>query len=119
MRHSSLFVSMGLAAMLVLAMPVGYTNFANAQSGPTVSDSHLKVERVALGENRLYRYELQGDHLVNPKLLLNLPALPGPRYNGGPVAVGPDGFVYLIIGDVEGHTTTAQNFQNSSAVDGT
>jgi hypothetical protein len=35
------------------------------------------------------------------------------------VAVGPDGFVYIIIGDVEGHNSTAQNFQNHSAADGT
>jgi len=69
--------------------------------------------------NRLYRYELQGDQLVNPKLLLNLPAEPGPRYNGGPVAIGQDGNVYIIIGDVEGHTTQVQNFENRSAADGT
>src|SRR5215204_4874060 len=69
--------------------------------------------------NRLYRYELQGDQLVNPKLLLDLPALPGPRYNGGPVVIGPDNNVYIIIGDVGGHATQVQNFENSSAADGT
>src|SRR3712207_5301321 len=41
--------------------------------------------------NRLYRYELveNGDsaELLNPKLLLDLPARPGPRYNGGPLLV--------------------------------
>src|SRR5215216_4086059 len=41
--------------------------------------------------NRLYRYELveNGDsaELINPKLLLDLPARPGPRYNGGPLLV--------------------------------
>ena len=68
--------------------------------------------------NKLYRYELRGDRLVNPKLLLNLPALPGPRYNGGPVAIGPDGNVYVLIGDAEGHTTQAQNFKDGPAVDG-
>ncbi|HEX2013876.1 MAG TPA: PQQ-dependent sugar dehydrogenase, partial [Nitrososphaera sp.] len=69
--------------------------------------------------NRLYRYELQDGRLVNATLLLDLPALPGPRYNGGPVIVGPDDNVYVVIGDVEGHTTQAQNFENSSAADGT
>ncbi len=69
--------------------------------------------------NRLYRYELQGDQLVNPKLLLDLPALPGPRYNGGPVVIGPDNNVYVIIGDVGGHATKVQNFENGSAADGT
>ena len=34
--------------------------------------------------NVLYRYELSNDQqLVNPKLLLNLPALRGPNHNGG------------------------------------
>ncbi len=69
--------------------------------------------------NRLYRYELEGNQLVNPTLLLNLPALPGPRYNGGPVLIGPDNNVYVIIGDVGGHTTMVQNFENGPGADGT
>ena len=69
--------------------------------------------------NRLYRYELQGNQLVNPMLLIDLPALPGPRYNGGPVLIGPDNNVYVIIGDVGGHTTMVQNFENGSEADGT
>ena len=69
--------------------------------------------------NRLYRYELRGDQLVNPILLLDLPAFPGPRYNGGPVVIGPDNNVYVIIGDVGGHTSMVQNFENGSEPDGT
>ena len=69
--------------------------------------------------NRLYRYELQGGQLVNPLLLFDLPALPGPRYNGGPVVIGPDNNVYVIIGDVGGHTSMVQNFENGSEPDGT
>jgi aldose sugar dehydrogenase len=70
--------------------------------------------------NCLYRYELQdNNHLVHPKLLLDLPATPGPRYDGGPIAIGPDGYVYVVIGDVDGHKTKAENFQNGSAPDGT
>jgi glucose/arabinose dehydrogenase len=55
--------------------------------------------------NRLYRYELDQDkeELVNPKLLLDLPATPGPTHNGGKIAIGPDDNVYLIIGDVGEH----------------
>ena len=76
-------------------------------------------QNVSPAGNRLYRYELQGDRLVNPLLLLDLPALPGPRYNGGPVVIGPDNNVYVIIGDVGGHTTMVQNFKNGSEPDGT
>lgn len=89
--------------------------FTESGGGTDGDDS----EGVEPAGNRLYRYELQGDQLVNPQLLLDLPALPGPRYNGGPVAVGPDGNVYVIIGDVEGHTTQVQNFEDSTAADGT
>jgi glucose/arabinose dehydrogenase len=71
--------------------------------------------------NRLYRYELTDNKLVNPKLLLDLPATPGPIGNGGKVIVGPDNNVYVTIGDVgiDGHNTKAQNIQNGSEPDGT
>lgn len=200
-------ISIGMAAILLLATPPAFTIFAGAQEGPTVDDEDLEVElfedglvlpttmafvdedtmlvlekdngtvrviedgelqeeplldvavanedeRGMLGiavsvenetttyvflyftesgggqdgddkegvepaGNRLYRYELEGDQLVNPRLLLDLPALPGPRYNGGPIAIGPDDNVYVIIGDVEGHTTQVQNFEDGQAADGT
>jgi aldose sugar dehydrogenase len=69
--------------------------------------------------NRLYRYEWINDQLVNPILLLDLPATPGPRHNGGAVMIGPDNNVYLVIGDVDGHQTQAQNQQSGEVVDGT
>ena len=67
--------------------------------------------------NRLYRYELKNDKLVNPKLLLDLPAIPN-RHNGGSVLIGIDKNVYLTIGDLD-HKTTAQNFENGASADGT
>jgi glucose/arabinose dehydrogenase len=71
--------------------------------------------------NRLYRYELSSNKLVNPKLLLNLPATPGAIGVGGKVIVGPDNNVYLTIGDVgiNGHNTKAQNIQEGNEPDGT
>ena len=38
--------------------------------------------------NSLYRYELVDDKLVNPTLLLDLPAVPGPRHNRGAIEIG-------------------------------
>lgn len=52
--------------------------------------------------NRLYRYELDKDKLVNPKLLLDLPATPGSDHMGGAVLIGPDKNVYVTTGD--GHS---------------
>jgi glucose/arabinose dehydrogenase len=87
--------------------------------------------------NRLYRYELENGQpggsigaddidsspeasasspssaqLVNPTLLLDLPAVPGPRHNGGAITIGPDNNLYIPIGDtdkVTGGTTQTQN----------
>ena len=51
--------------------------------------------------NRLYRYELSNDKLVNRKLLLDLPAEPGPYHNGGSLLTGPDNNIYLTIGELD------------------
>jgi aldose sugar dehydrogenase len=75
--------------------------------------------------NTLYRYELVDNHLVNPKLLLSLPAassnLAGENnnHNGGKVVIGPDNNVYIVIGDVGGHEGQAQNIKNGGPLDGT
>ena len=68
--------------------------------------------------NRLYRYELVNNKLVNPKLLLDLSAVPGPGHNGGRILIGPDNNVYFTIGDV-GHKGKAQNFIKGPDPDGT
>ncbi|MGA7977468.1 MAG: PQQ-dependent sugar dehydrogenase [Nitrososphaeraceae archaeon] len=74
--------------------------------------------------NEVYRYDFVGDKLVNPKLLLDLPALPGPRHNAGKMAIGPDNNLYVSIGDVDGSfrdissETKAQNYEDGPSPDG-
>ena len=72
--------------------------------------------------NRLYRYELKDNRLLHPKLLLDLPATPGPLHNGGAIQIGPDNNLYVPIGDVRGYTnesiTKAQNYKNGTDPDG-
>jgi aldose sugar dehydrogenase len=75
--------------------------------------------------NRLYRYELVDNKLVNPKLLLDLPYLPGPAHNGGVVEIGPDNNVYVAIGELletiynkDDYNTLAQNYANGKQPDG-
>jgi aldose sugar dehydrogenase len=75
--------------------------------------------------NRLYRYELQNDKLVNPVLLLDLPADPGSAHNGGVITVGPDDNIYLAIGELirsdyakDDYNTQAQNYENGKEPDG-
>ena len=67
--------------------------------------------------NRLYRYELVDNKLVNPLLLLNLPSNRN-QHNGGPVVIGPDHNVYLAIGDIA-HRSKAQNYKENRDADGT
>src|ERR671919_792297 len=74
--------------------------------------------------NRLYRYELVNDKLVNPKLLLDLPAIPGPRHNGGALIIGPDDNLYIPVGDIDGtyqgeeFETLTQNYPDGADPDG-
>ncbi len=78
---------------------------------------------ITLG-NRLYRYELVGDKLIDPKLLLDLPANPGQSHDGGKIKIGPDGNLYVTVGDMQGSfnatnfETKAQNYENGPNPDG-
>src|SRR5919202_2245263 len=71
--------------------------------------------------NRLYRYELANNNskLANPKLLLDLPAVPGPGHNAGKIIIGPDNNVYFSIGDVGAYKTETQNYPNKPNSNGT
>jgi aldose sugar dehydrogenase len=72
--------------------------------------------------NVVYRYEFLNNKLINPKLLLDLPATPGSIGNGGKILLGPhDKNLYITIGGVSinGHQTKAQNVQNGRDPDGT
>jgi glucose/arabinose dehydrogenase len=85
-------------------------------------DADEKNPKEPLG-NRVYKYELKNGKIVDPKLLLDLPALPGPRHPGGILALGPDNNLYVTVGDIdgtfrEGYETRAQNYQNVSSPDG-
>jgi glucose/arabinose dehydrogenase len=80
----------------------------------------IKEGKAPLG-NRLYRYELVNNTLVNPKLLLKLPA--GFMHNGGPIKIGPDKNVYIMVGqardkDQAQAKSKALNHQDGNEPDG-
>lgn len=41
--------------------------------------------------NRIYKYQWNGETLINPTLIMDLPAEPGPNHDGGKIIIGPDG----------------------------
>jgi aldose sugar dehydrogenase len=85
----------------------------------------ISETKVPLG-NRLYRYDLVNDKLVNPKLLLDLPSTPDSAHNGGKILLDGKGNVYLTIGELNRSNaknsnstiTTVQNNQGALSPDG-
>lgn len=78
--------------------------------------------------NYIYKYELdsKSNKLINPSLLLNISALPGPSHNGGVLQMDKEKNLYVTIGDIQPtkynqtgiFDTTAQNLLNASFPDG-
>ena len=68
--------------------------------------------------NRIYKYQWNGQSLVNPTLLLDLPGEPGPNHDGGKIVIGPDGYLYAVIGDLN-HDGQLQNFLDGPSPDDT
>jgi aldose sugar dehydrogenase len=81
------------------------------------SSSNIRNDRQL--SNKIYKYEWNGQTLVNTTLILNLPAIPGPYHNGGKLIIGPDHYLYTVIGDLGGPKTEAQNNKTGPATDGT
>ena len=67
--------------------------------------------------NRLYKYQLKDNKLVEPELLLDLPASTGSNHIGGVIEIGPDNNIYLSGGDASLQMQTS-NFKNGTLPDG-
>jgi aldose sugar dehydrogenase len=102
----------------------------NSQTPRYVFLYYTEAEEEDGGEplgNRLYRYEFLDDELVNPKMLLDVPAGDdNPAHNGGVIKLGPDGNVYVVIGNLLGpglsedvEHTLDQNIEDGEQVEGT
>jgi aldose sugar dehydrogenase len=63
--------------------------------------------------NTIIKYEWNGQKLVKPELILDLPAEPGPYHQGGKLKVETDKnkhvFLYAVIGDLTSPDTVLQN----------
>lgn len=70
--------------------------------------------------NRIYKYDWNGQTLVNSHLVLDLPASPGPYHNGGKLTIGTsDRYLYIVIGDLTSPNTQALNNKNGLSASGT
>lgn len=110
--------------------------YTEAERGTQVGeedDDNDGEEKTSTGDggqpigNRLYRYELSENRskLVNPKLLLDLPYLPGPAHNGGAITIGPDNNIYLAVGELTptsygqgDYRFKVQNYEDGQEPDG-
>jgi glucose/arabinose dehydrogenase len=103
-----------------------FVYYTQSGGGRTGDDATRGIQPLG---NRLYRYELIDNKLLNPKLFLSLPISPKtPNHNGGKMIIGPDQNVYLIVGDADKFynqyfdhlplATKAQNIYNSKDPDG-
>ena len=121
--------TVGYRGLLGVAVSANEKNIPNVflyytQAHKRDSEDESLANPVKPFGNRIYRYDLVDDKLINPKLLLNLPAMPGPRHMGGIIALGPDNNLYISVGDLDGtfrgikYDTMAQNYFNSSILDG-
>jgi len=116
---------LGIAISPTTLSPDGkrYVYLYYTQAGNDTTDGDEFLGLAPPKGNMVYRYEWTNNQLINPKLLMQLPAMPGSTgrsdHNGGKVAIGPDGNIYAVIGEVGGHQTMAQNVKNGPQADGT
>jgi aldose sugar dehydrogenase len=61
-----------------------------------------------------YEWNKQAKSLVNSKLVLDLPAEPGPYHQGGKLKIGPDNALYVVIGDLNTIMGQLQNHRDGT-----
>ena len=93
----------------------------NNNSGNNSTEVFLYLSEAAKGDhavrNRVYKYQWNEQNLLNPKLILDLPA-EGQNHPGGKLAIGPDQYLYAVIGDLN-RQGKLQNFIDGPEPDDT
>jgi glucose/arabinose dehydrogenase len=68
--------------------------------------------------HRVYRFSWYSGSLADKTMILDLPGTPGPNHDGGKMVLGPDGMLYIVIGDLN-RNGVLQNFQGGPPPDDT
>jgi len=89
-----------------------YLYFTRSSSGGDTTGTPAPTD------NRVSRYTWNGSKLVNPTQIAILPVTLGPNHNGGIITFGPDGKLYIIIGELN-RNGQLQNFPAGPAPDDT
>ena len=97
---------------------VALSNGSNGNQGTTNTDVFLYYTEDDPLRNRIYKYQWNGETLINPSLILDLPAEPGPNHDGGKIIIGPDGYLYAVLWDLN-HDGQLQNFPDGPPPDDT
>ena len=92
--------------------PFVYLYYTESSTGSDTSGSPGPLA------NRVYRYTWNGSTLGSPQLILDLPVTPGPNHDGGAMTFGPDGKLYVVIGELN-RNGQLQNFSGGAAPDDT
>lgn len=110
--------------LLGMAVDKSETKYIHVFLYFTESSSHKDGDDVTANKeplgNRLYKYTLVNNKLVEPKLLLDIPASTTSKnafHNGGKIVIGPDNYLYLTVGNIE-HNTQASNNKTGLPPDG-
>jgi glucose/arabinose dehydrogenase len=84
---------------------------------PTIPKAYVyiyftELEKNSEIKNVIYRYDWNGNSLINPKLILELPSSAGIYHNGGKMIIGPrDHQLYVTVGDLNSPNTMMQNYK--------
>src|SRR5919107_1845554 len=97
---------------------IAVSNTTNEGQGAANRDVFLYYTEEDPLRNRIYKYQWNGEALINPILILDLPAEPGPNHDGGKIVIGPDGYLYAVLGDLN-HDGQLQNFPDGPPPDDT
>jgi aldose sugar dehydrogenase len=100
-----------------------YYTGSKTGDGSDVCPTNVCLSSTEPIQNKLYRYELNNNKLINPKYFFSGPPSNIASHNGGALTVGPDDNIYLTVGDLQGYrnkttTSMAQNFKNGKFPDG-